>query len=112
MVVDSCWCRGNPPARYPPGFNFEGDARTRVTPENIDSRARDFNKFARQKAAGYNTTSLLVPFGSDFQWANASINYENLDKLMAYVNANTDKCDGLGAVGSLAAPPWAAGRAE
>ena len=27
-----------------------------------------------------------VPFGSDFQYTNASINYDNMDKLMAYMN--------------------------
>ena len=38
------------------------------------------------QAAGYATRSLLVPFGSDFQYTNASINYENMDRLMAYMN--------------------------
>ncbi len=32
--------------------------------------------------------SLMVPFGSDFQFQNATINYDSLDRLMAYVNAN------------------------
>jgi hypothetical protein len=61
---------------YPPGFNFEGDARSRITDANIVSRAGDFAKFIHQKRAGYATNSLLVPFGSDFQFTNATINYE------------------------------------
>ncbi len=73
---------------YPPGFNFEGDSRTWVTDANVAQRARDFQTFVQQKAAGYATDSLMVPFGSDFQFANATINYDNLDRLMAHVNAN------------------------
>ena len=36
----------------------------------------------------YATKSLLVPFGSDFQYTNATINYENMDRLMAYMNSH------------------------
>ena len=71
---------------YPPGFAFEGDQRTWINQSNVASRAQEFAAFIHKKAAGYKTNSLLVPFGSDFQYTNASINYENLDKLMAYMN--------------------------
>ena len=72
------------------GFNFEGDKSTWITPENVASRAALFASFARQKSAGYATPSLMVPFGSDFQFTNATINYENMDALMEYMNNNTD----------------------
>ena len=71
---------------YPPGFNFEGDKSTWITDENIEARAAQFAAFCKKKAAGYATNSLLVPFGSDFQYTNASINYENMDRLMAFMN--------------------------
>ena len=29
-----------------------------------------------------------MPFGSDFQYTNATINYENMDRLMAYMNSH------------------------
>ena len=65
---------------YPPGFAFEGDQKSWITSANVESRAAAFAAFAKQKAAGYATNSLLVPFGSDFQYTNASINYENMDR--------------------------------
>jgi hypothetical protein len=34
------------------------------------------NKKRRKKRAGYATNSLLVPFGSDFQFTQAAINYD------------------------------------
>eukprot|EP01043_Picozoa_sp_COSAG02_P046663 COSAG02_NODE_4386_length_5421_cov_4.810973_6_plen_904_part_00 len=71
---------------YPPGFGFEGDKSSWITDSNIESRADAFAQFIKKKAAGFATNSLLVPFGSDFQFTKASINYENMDKLMAYMN--------------------------
>ena len=50
---------------YPPGFGFEGDSKTWVTPSNVQQRATEFAAFIKKKAAGYFTNSLLVPFGSD-----------------------------------------------
>jgi lysosomal alpha-mannosidase len=76
---------------YPPGFNFEGDQKSWITDQNVEQRAQDFAAFIKKKAAGYATNSLLVPFGSDFQYTKASINYENMDKLMAHMNANIEK---------------------
>lgn len=76
---------------YPPGFNFEGDKSTWITDQNIASRADAFASFIHKKSTGFATNSLLVPFGSDFQYTQASINYENMDKLMAYINSNTSK---------------------
>jgi hypothetical protein len=53
---------------YPPGFNFEDDPKSRVFPSNVEARAAQFADFIVSKAAGYATNSLLVPFGSDFQY--------------------------------------------
>ena len=75
---------------YPPGFGFEGDKKTWITPANIEARAQAFADFIKKKSAGYATNSLLVPFGSDFQYTQASINYENMDKLMAYMNTEAN----------------------
>ena len=71
---------------YPPGFNFEGDKSTWITSTNVEARAAQFAAFCRKKSAGYATESLLVPFGSDFQYTNATTNYVNMDKLMAHMN--------------------------
>ena len=71
---------------YPPGFGFEGDTSSWITDSNVEGRADAFAQFIKKKAAGFATNSLLVPFGSDFQFTKASINYENMDKLMAYMN--------------------------
>ena len=60
---------------YPPGFAFEGDTKTWITDSNVKDRADAFAQFIKKKAAGFATNSLLVPFGSDFQFTKASINY-------------------------------------
>lgn len=71
---------------YPPGLNFEGDRKAWITPDNIEQTAQNFATFLHQKREGYATNSLLVPFGSDFQFANATTNFYNMDLLMAYMN--------------------------
>jgi hypothetical protein len=62
-----------------------------ITPANVEAKAMQFAAFINQKGAGYATNSLLVPLGSDFQYQNATINYYNMDLLMAHVNANTSR---------------------
>ena len=55
---------------------------------NIKERANLFVKEAVEAAKWYRTNNFLMPFGSDFQFENANENFKNMDKLMAYINAN------------------------
>jgi lysosomal alpha-mannosidase len=39
-------------------------------------------------AAGYRGNHLLIPFGGDFTFSNARMNFENMDRLIDYFNKN------------------------
>eukprot|EP01102_Stenamoeba_stenopodia_P022689 TRINITY_DN9548_c0_g1_i1.p1 TRINITY_DN9548_c0_g1~~TRINITY_DN9548_c0_g1_i1.p1 ORF type:complete len:992 (-),score=225.36 TRINITY_DN9548_c0_g1_i1:87-2999(-) len=80
---------------YPNDFAFEwGDDPIQTDPRlfnpNVAAKAQDFADQMRQRAQNYRTNQILVTFGCDFQFQDAIINFKNMDKLMAYINANPD----------------------
>lgn len=55
---------------------------------NIEKRARDLIELYRQRAEFKLTNDLLMPFGGDFQFTAAEQNFNNIDKLIKYINDN------------------------
>eukprot|EP01113_Clastostelium_recurvatum_P024055 TRINITY_DN286_c0_g1_i2.p1 TRINITY_DN286_c0_g1~~TRINITY_DN286_c0_g1_i2.p1 ORF type:complete len:1018 (-),score=282.92 TRINITY_DN286_c0_g1_i2:16-3069(-) len=85
-VIASSYCP-------PQGFLFEwGDEPVMDDPRlenyNMKARADDFVAQAKQRANWYRTNQVLVPFGCDFMFQNANMMFKNMDKLIAYINAN------------------------
>ncbi len=61
-----------------------------VTPNNIDQRASDFVNMTLQRASYYRGSSVLLPFGHDFAFQNATAQFSNMDQIIAYVNERSD----------------------
>lgn len=73
-----------------------------MTPENVAARAAALVALARtwanQTAASLNTTPatrspplpVLLPWGGDFRWQNASFWYGNMTTVIAYINSHPD----------------------
>ncbi|EDV31824.1 uncharacterized protein Dana_GF14356 [Drosophila ananassae] len=53
---------------------------------NVKSRVDEFINYAANLAQKYRSTHIMVPMGDDFHYENAIVNYENMDKLIKYVN--------------------------
>lgn len=72
----------------PSGFDWESSTyqNPTVTDSNVAARAAAFVDMARERAAWYPSQNLLVPWGDDFKFRNAARQYENMDKLIAYIN--------------------------
>eukprot|EP01121_Diplochlamys_sp_Union-15-3_P002320 TRINITY_DN1202_c0_g1_i2.p1 TRINITY_DN1202_c0_g1~~TRINITY_DN1202_c0_g1_i2.p1 ORF type:complete len:757 (+),score=157.97 TRINITY_DN1202_c0_g1_i2:1059-3329(+) len=66
------------------GFDFEGGA-TPVTPSNIRARAEQFVSLIRQRAPFYRTNNILLPWGCDFHFVNATKQFENMDQIVKYI---------------------------
>ncbi|XP_033643770.1 lysosomal alpha-mannosidase-like [Asterias rubens] len=58
---------------------------------NVDERVALFVKLAKEQNATYRTNHIMFTMGSDFQYSNAHMWYENLDKLIKYVNAKQNE---------------------
>ncbi|XP_066563843.1 lysosomal alpha-mannosidase isoform X2 [Amia ocellicauda] len=56
---------------------------------NVDSVVKKFLQAARDQAALYKTNHIIMTMGSDFQYENANLWFKNLDKLIHYVNAQS-----------------------
>lgn len=56
------------------------------TPPNIGDRAAEFAGVVAQRAAYFNTSNLLIPFGNDFKYVISDAAFSNLDLLIDYVN--------------------------
>jgi len=76
-------------------FAFEGyDAPIQDDPRlfdyNVKERADLFATEVRQRAQAFKSNQMMVFLGCDFQFQNAIKNFKNMDKLMAYINSNSD----------------------
>eukprot|EP00771_Trimastix_marina_P004190 gnl/Trimastix_PCT/936.p1 GENE.gnl/Trimastix_PCT/936~~gnl/Trimastix_PCT/936.p1 ORF type:complete len:968 (+),score=289.54 gnl/Trimastix_PCT/936:140-3043(+) len=79
----------------PIGFNFQGSPYTDppITPENAHERAAKFVDICRERGAWFKHNALMIPFGCDFTFKNATVMYENMDKLIDYINAHSAEFD-------------------
>jgi len=78
---------------YLHGYNWEsGDDPIQDDPrlydENVREKADQFAAQLRQRAASNKHNNVLVPFGCDFQFEKAPINFKNMDKLISYFKKN------------------------
>ncbi|KAH3755937.1 lysosomal alphamannosidase [Pelomyxa schiedti] len=58
---------------------------------NVDILADNFYNEMMSWSTSYKTNNLLVPFGSDFLFQNADMEYKNMEKLMTYIQANPSR---------------------
>lgn len=79
--------------KAPDGFNFDVRGRERWVVDrnsslfNADEMAEKFIEYLHQnRSAFYRTNHFLVPFGDDFNFMDASQNYESMDNMIAYMN--------------------------
>jgi len=57
---------------------------------NVDKLADDFAKMVVQRTAWFRHKKLLIPYGNDFAHWQAVNSFANMDKLIKYVNANSE----------------------
>lgn len=55
---------------------------------NAKDRAEEFASWLEDYSKNYATEDLFILFGMDFHYMNAFQNYEDMDKLIEYMNAN------------------------
>ncbi|CAJ0955303.1 unnamed protein product, partial [Mesorhabditis belari] len=79
----------------PPGFCWDalcGDDPIMDNPElmgyNVDKKVDDFVKYVKNQTTFQRHNHVMLLMGSDFQYTNANPWYENMDKLIKFVNAN------------------------
>eukprot|EP00300_Choanocystis_sp_HF-7_P016033 c19276_g1_i4.p1 GENE.c19276_g1_i4~~c19276_g1_i4.p1 ORF type:complete len:969 (+),score=194.56 c19276_g1_i4:14-2920(+) len=69
------------------GFDFEQGGEP-ITPANVAAKAQVYMNEVISRSAKYRSDILLVPFGTDFEFQNASIQFNNMSLVMAYINAH------------------------
>ncbi|KAG2373613.1 hypothetical protein C9374_011902 [Naegleria lovaniensis] len=76
------------------GFDFEGDPTVNppITPQNIDERASLLVSYIKNVTnKSYRTNNFLIPFGNDFRFQKANLMWDNMDKLISYINSNFNR---------------------
>lgn len=53
---------------------------------NIDRLTEEMIKDAEERASLYKSSNIMLTFGQDFNYQDATVNFENMDKLIAAVN--------------------------
>ena len=56
---------------------------------NVEERVNKFLNLTLEQAKHHRTNDIMLTMGSDFQYMNARIWYQNMDKLMKYVNKDS-----------------------
>eukprot|EP00048_Salpingoeca_helianthica_P023476 m.24600 g.24600 ORF g.24600 m.24600 type:complete len:1033 (-) comp8724_c0_seq1:97-3195(-) len=85
-VFDSYFCM---PGGFRWGMNGNNDPD--ITPDNVQARADELVKQLSPRFAWYRTPNLMVPWGCDFMYQNATRVYSNTDALIAYINAHPER---------------------
>eukprot|EP01135_Chromosphaera_perkinsii_P006716 Nk52_evm3s564 gene=Nk52_evmTU3s564 len=85
----------------PGGFQFNYDYDSHDEPINDDKRIKGYNVdrradelvkiFREQFEPGMSTNNILVPLGCDFHFMNAFGYFQNMDRLIKYINAHPEK---------------------
>eukprot|EP01132_Coremiostelium_polycephalum_P004243 gene4243-5312_t len=80
----------NPNITICTGFDFEGDPNVNppINSTNIQERAEILVEIIQQRQSLFRHNNVLLPFGNDFRYQNAHIEFSNMDTLIEYINAN------------------------
>lgn len=72
------------------GFDFEGDETTnpKITNANVMARADLYAQHIRKRAQDFRTPHLLMLHNCDFRFQNANLQFDNMDKLLDFLNSN------------------------
>ncbi|XP_078455635.1 epididymis-specific alpha-mannosidase isoform X1 [Lampetra planeri] len=75
----------------PPADGIYPNMSLPVTADTVKPYADTMVANIRQRAAWFRTNTLLWPWGCDKQFFNASVQFDNMDPLMAHVNAHSQE---------------------
>jgi hypothetical protein len=70
----------------PMGFDWENGGVEIVQDYNVYTRAQQFVEHIRQRATSYMTNHIMIPFGDDFKFKNAELQFTNMDKIIDHIN--------------------------
>ncbi|PRP78438.1 hypothetical protein PROFUN_13701 [Planoprotostelium fungivorum] len=59
-----------------------------INDENIAHRSEQLINLTKTQGESYRTKQIMMPWGDDFSFVNAKIQYDNMDRLMKYINDN------------------------
>ncbi len=62
-----------------------------VTKTNVHEFAANISHWFKVQSAWRRTEKLLWPFGCDLEMHNATLQFDNMDKILAYINAHTEE---------------------
>ena len=72
----------------PQGFDWEEYAQA-VDDNSVASRAQQLVSALKGRSSSYRHRHLLVPFGDDFKFRNAELQFGNMGKLVRYIQQNS-----------------------
>ena len=71
---------------------FQDNAELPTFKVNMEEKAQAFVNMVKTRATYYdNGNNLLITWGCDFTFLSAPVSYDNMDKLIKYVNANEER---------------------
>ena len=88
-----CWAPGfTYDERFPGEDPFETDET--LDTFNARRKAAQLRDYILEMAKGYRGNHLMIPFGCDFTFANARMNFQEMDKIINYFNEHNRETAG------------------
>ncbi|EFA83012.1 alpha-mannosidase [Heterostelium album PN500] len=81
----------NPNITICTGFDFESDPSSNppINSSNIAERAEILVGIIKERVLYYRHNNMLLPFGNDFRFQDSNLEFDNMDQLIEYINANS-----------------------
>jgi hypothetical protein len=77
----------------PMGFEWESleHPSTVVTKDNVQNKSDILMSLLQERATYYITNNVFIPMGGDFRFQNASLQFDNMDRLVAYIHLHPER---------------------
>ena len=80
----------------PVGFDWENlvHVAEEITHENVQDKADELMSIIQDRSKYFTTPNVMIPFGGDFRFVNATRQFKNMDRIVDYVQEHPERYQG------------------
>lgn len=79
----------------PAGFDWEKEGSPEITNANVKARSDAYMRVVLNRSRYFLTPNVFIPFGDDFRFVNATLQFQNMDRIVSYVQEHPDQYKGM-----------------
>ena len=79
----------------PAGFDWEKEGSPEITESNVQDRSDEYMRIVQNRSTYFRSPNVFIPFGDDFRFVNATLQFKNMDRIISYVQQHPDRYKGM-----------------